>query len=160
MRSRLNLEALGERINPALSVSLSGGVLFVGGTNGNDLIQVVQSAPGQIEVDGHTFDQADVDEVVVIAGDGDDVVVIDQALTMECSVYGGDGDDVLLGGGGRDYLSGGDGDDVLLGGAGNDTIRCGLGNDTADGGTGNFDLVYDDVLGAHLTNFDAVRQGV
>ncbi len=44
---------------------------------------------------------------------------------------------ILMGGGGKDYLTGGNGDDELYGKAGNDTLYGGKGNDLIDGGSGN-----------------------
>lgn len=84
-------------------------------------------------------------KIKVVAGDGDDTVVIAANINVPLPtvVYGGDGDDELRGGRGRDDLRGGNGDDDLRGGdgadrlrgeAGDDVLRGGNDDDTLDGG--------------------------
>ncbi len=86
-------------------------------------------------------------EVVVHAGDGDDVVQAGYASDATAWLYGEDGDDSLsarweaaefpdtyIGAGPLEhhrttYLSGGNGDDELLGGVGTDQLRGGSGDD-------------------------------
>lgn len=112
-----------------------------------------------------TFDLADVESVVVNAGDGNDVVslgglfgatTLPGTLNGEAGndiLRGGRGDDVLGGGGGNDLLAGGAGDDNLDGGEGNDVLNGGPGADTLTGGTG------DDRLSALDTQSDDVLDG-
>src|SRR5262245_32671279 len=61
--------------------------------------------------------------VLVLAGDGDDMVTSSSSLPT--IVDGGGGDDVLLGSNGPDTLEGGAGQDVLEGAGGPDLLRGG-----------------------------------
>ena len=90
------------------------------------------------------------DNVVVMGGDGNDVIHGPDSRIV--FMYGGPGDDVLNaglghgdayldGGGGNDRLIGGYGDDILIGGDGNDILTGGYGNDTLWGGEGK-DVLY------------------
>ncbi len=91
----------------------------------------------------------------VLAGPGDDRVLIgrrtelvpdlaggpgrDRIFVLNgqmAEMKGGDGDDVLRASGGRQFLLGGAGRDVLSGGRGNDLLRGGDGHDEAWGGDG------------------------
>ncbi|MEV4456255.1 hypothetical protein [Microbispora sp. NPDC049633] len=76
-------------------------------------------------------------KIKVVAGDGDDVVVIaaDINVPLPTVVYGGDGDE-LRGGRGRDDLSGNAGNDELNGGSGGDDLDGGAGTDDCNGGPG------------------------
>ena len=78
------------------------------------------------------------DLIRVNAGDGNDVVTLDQTngALPAAQLLGGDGNDSLTGGSGNDLLSGQGGNDSLFGGAGNDTLSGGAGNDFVVGGTG------------------------
>jgi len=49
---------------------------------------------------------------------GNDLIMVDAAITLPAWLFGGDGDDVLKGGSGRDLLISGAGADQLNGGAG------------------------------------------
>lgn len=94
-------------------------------------------------------------KIKVVAGDGDDVVVIaaDINVPLPTVVYGGDGDDELRGGRGRDDLRGGAGDDDLRGGDGNDRLRGEAGDDVLRGG--NNDDTLDGGKGADDVRGDA-----
>jgi Ca2+-binding RTX toxin-like protein len=95
------------------------------GTNGNDVINSSQTAPGQ-SLPTHGADQ-------IKAGNGDDTVI---ARGGNDRVYGEIGNDTLRGQDGDDYLSGGDGNDSLYGEYGNDTIYGGDGDDKLFGAIG------------------------
>ncbi|MBM81813.1 MAG: hypothetical protein CMJ78_14650 [Planctomycetaceae bacterium] len=84
----------------------------------------------------------DTREVVVIAGDGDDVID-GSGSQQSLFLNGGAGDDLLIGGISADLLAGAHGDDTLEGRSGNDHLFAGHGNDIllADGGQ---DLLYAD----------------
>jgi Ca2+-binding RTX toxin-like protein len=97
----------------------------------------------------------------VDAGDGDDVVIIDN-LALPAAVVGGPGDDRIEGGDGGDLLvglsgndlltgrsgpdnlRGGPGDDILAGGAGDDSFQTDSGADSLDGGPGFDSVSYAD----------------
>jgi Ca2+-binding RTX toxin-like protein len=139
-----------------LSASLVKGVLRVGGTSGDDVIRIEKSGTSiQAIVGGttKTFNAGAVKKVRVMAGGGNDSVVIATPIIANISggagndkltgskaadsIDGGAGDDVLNGRGGADTLIGGAGDDSLLGLGGNDSILGGDGRDNLSGGSGN-----------------------
>jgi len=81
------------------------------------------------------FDLASFGAIAVDAGNGDDVVVIDQSngvftTIKPTRIAGGNGDDTLLGGSGTETFDGGRGDDVADGNGGADTAFLGSGDDT------------------------------
>jgi Ca2+-binding RTX toxin-like protein len=121
------------------------GVLSVIDTNAaNDIVTVTQSGTSiSVTIGGETtvFDIADVDEIDVALGSGNDVVVIGSNITVPVTIDGGDGNDFLAGGGGPSTLIGGLGNDILWGAAGDDTLLGGDGNDDLFGGGGNDALV-------------------
>ena len=106
------------------------------GSSGNDSITVSNPVAG-------------VNEVVVLAFAGNDVVDASGVTTVPVVLDGGDGNDTLIGGSGDDQLYGGAGSDSLVGGAGNDTLVAQHGNDTMQGGLGNDDYIA--VPGSNLT---------
>jgi Ca2+-binding RTX toxin-like protein len=162
----------------AVSLSLDGGtdgVTFLG-TDGNDHIRVSRrvgpNGPEAVaEINGQTLvaGYQGGDTVRVLAGRGNDEVIVDPSVTTwRTELFGEDGNDRLVGGPladrldgglGNDDLDGGDGDDDLTGGDGNDHLQGDAGNDRLDGGDGNDDLdggAGDDDLtgGAGHDNFD------
>jgi Ca2+-binding RTX toxin-like protein len=144
-----------------LSASLSGGVLTVTGTAGNDNVQIRNGKDGTtgaaqvvvIESVRPTtrgekpaaptvtrFDKASVTSIVVNAGDGDDRVWLKgnrkNPFTVKATINGGAGDDRLAGAAGIDTINGDAGNDRLDGGDGDDLLTGGDGNDRLDGGRG------------------------
>lgn len=152
------------------SVSFDSGVVTIRGSASDDVIQLTGSADHQtftVDVNGdpalaQTYNRIDVSEVVVFAGEGNDIVV--NTLLNETRIYGQGGDDTLQGGylddsifgglgddgllgrngndllsgqGGSDILLGVNGDDELIGSSGDDYIYGGIGNDNIRGGSGN-----------------------
>jgi Ca2+-binding RTX toxin-like protein len=90
--------------------------------------------------------------VRVDLGDGDDLGVVSDAVSVPVTIAGGAGRDILEdgprantldGGPGDDKLTGGAGDDVLLGGDGSDDLQGKAGRDRLDGGAGD-DLLHPD----------------
>ncbi len=132
--------------------------LFVGGTEGDDLIvlSLDDQEASLATINGEDSGPFDgVDQVVafglggddriqtvglgavasrVEAGAGDDTVVTGAGAD---TVFGGAGDDLITGNDGDDELDGQEGDDVLEGNAGADTLLGDAGEDTLDGGSGN-----------------------
>ncbi len=98
-----------------------------------------------------------INQIIGIAGEGDDVIELGSGVLSPASLEGGKGDDELRGGsgndtlkgdGGADGLHGGVGDDELYGGKGEDFLSGEKGNDTLDGGE-DFDSVsYAEAPGA------------
>ena len=125
--------------------------------------------------DGSTeqsFDLATFAAIAVDAGNGDDVVVIDQAngtftTTKATTIAGGNGDDTLLGGSGAETFDGGRGDDVADGNGGADTAFLGTGDDTFvwdpgdgsdrfEGGSGSDTQVFNGAAGNEVMAATAV----
>ncbi len=99
-----------------------------------------------------------VDVVAVLAGGGNDTIVIGNGIPKTYleggdgkdhitggdgadSIYSGTGNDLVEGNAGADLIVTAGGNDLVYGGAGNDRIYTGAGNDTVDAGAGN-DRVY------------------
>jgi hemolysin type calcium-binding protein len=112
------------------------------------------------------FDLASFGAIAVDAGNGDDVVLIDQAngaftTTKPTSIAGGNGNDTLLGGSGAETFVGGRGDDVADGNGGADTAFMGKGDDTFiwdpgdgsdrfEGGAGSDTMVFNGAAGTDV----------
>jgi Ca2+-binding RTX toxin-like protein len=109
-----------------------GGTLFVTGTDGNDLINVVATGNrltiyfGGLPVG--SFAVADVTLIRVDAKAGDDVVQSSlrfferSRVEIDMEIFGGDGNDILIGGNGDDIIHGGAGNDLIMGGQGHDQL--------------------------------------
>ena len=112
--------------NQAIVASMVGPDLRVSGID-FDLV-----TPGCTSQGSSTFTCAvsGFSELVVLGGDGDDVIDLSAISrpTFDVTILGGPGDDVLIGSGGDDSIFGGPGDDVLIGGPGNDCLSPGSGN--------------------------------
>jgi Ca2+-binding RTX toxin-like protein len=135
--------------------------LFVGGTSGDDVIQVrAGSTAGSLQVmingvDRGTFARTTtagtIGRVIVYGNDGNDAITVSSTVDAIAAVlYGGAGNDTLTGGKGSNFLDGGDGNDALTGSAANDILVGGLGQDTVSGAGG------DDILigGLYLASED------
>ncbi len=94
--------------------------------------------PGQLDVHAFGLTQRVAIPTVIKAEfkAGDDVLFIQEDVTVRAEVSGGAGRDNLAGGGGNDRLDGGTEDDSLIGNGGNDELLGGEGNDNLDGGKG------------------------
>jgi len=135
--------------------------LVVNGTAGNDRIDLSQTATHYVvtlngATNTHLF--ADVSNIDVKCGDGDDIIIATNLLlgfyadggNGADAMIGGQGADTFLGAAGKDVLYGGPNNDRLNGAGGNDKVlgeagadRCygGDGNDYIDGGSSN-DRIY------------------
>ena len=121
--------------------------LVISGTAGDDRIVVKMNGDMLVwRVNGVAarMPVADVSSIRILAGAGNDTVLINPGV-MGVVILGGDGNDTLTGGdgsdrikggAGNDLIHGGRGDDLLLGGAGDDMLYGDAGNDTLDGGAG------------------------
>jgi len=112
------------------------------------------------------FDLTSFAAITVDAGNGDDVVLIDQTngaftTTKPTTIAGGNGNDTLLGGGGAETFVGGRGDDVADGNGGGDTAFMGNGDDTFiwdpgdgsdrfEGGPGSDTMVFNGAPGTDV----------
>jgi Ca2+-binding RTX toxin-like protein len=122
--------------------------LFVGGSNGNDIIQVQRGSTAskiRVVINGvikGEYDANNLGRIIVYGNSGNDNITINTDLgPVTALVYGGDGNDTITGGAGNNLLDGGDGNDVITGGSGNDMIFGGGGADSATGGSGDDALV-------------------
>jgi Ca2+-binding RTX toxin-like protein len=122
---------------------LTHGELRVKGTNASDKIALRLKAgePGILEIDvgddgsaDFSFGRADIAEIAVKAGPGDDLVRIDESNgvftdSTPTTIDGRLGDDTLLGGRGSETLLGGSGNDLIDGNGGNDVAFMDAGDD-------------------------------
>ena len=140
----------------SLTVYVSGsrlhnGELQIVGTAGADQV-AIKKVGGTIVVEGNlagVSPAAGVQRILVLLGDGNDVVTVDGSVTAPLAVLAGGGNDQLKGGNGTNVLVGGDGDDALVGGTGRDLLIGGAGADRLNGNAG------DDILVAGRTAHDA-----
>src|SRR5262245_10673437 len=134
---RLRVEQLESRLVPA-TASISGRILTIQGTVGNDIITVNDSTlpgPARVAVNASVagaspqiflFFRSDFDSLVITGLQGADTLRNNTVIPSR-----------LDGGSGMDELQGGRGDDTLVGGPDDDTYVFGagmLGNDTVDEG--------------------------
>jgi uncharacterized protein YkwD len=127
------------------SASLQSGILTITGTDQADRIIVRQvgtfrpAAPRvlsgfRLEVEGiGQFPLNLVRQIVVYAGDGDDLIVIQTRRPLSTLLDGGAGNDVIRGGAGNDVIRGGSGDDKIFGRGGKNQIEPGPGSNLVNG---------------------------
>lgn len=139
-----------------LSSGQSGGDLVVGGTAGNDVIQVKPGTdPAKIVVwlNGDpigVYDRSSITGHVVVLGlAGNDRIKVWPKLTMKTELFGGAGNDTLTAGAGDDLLVGGAGNDRLIGGKGDDTYQF-------DDGWGRDSVVESANAGSDTLDFSGV----
>src|SRR5205823_8915763 len=145
------VEALENR--QMLSASLLRGVLKIGGTAGDDVINVSASRTQIIVNDGvktSKFTKTLVKTISILTGDGADHITVNSGIKAQITIKSGEGNDTVTGGSGREVIFGAGGADVLSGGGGSDQIQGGDGNDSIDGGSGN-DYLYGDAGDDNLT---------
>jgi len=147
-------------------VTFSGGsstVTVTRAADDNDPITPSGCSPG-----GGGYTCTGISQVVVDAGDGDDLVTA-TGLTPAAQISGGAGNDSLRGGNGADTIGGGDGDDylegadgndVLDGGAGDDQLTPGAGTDKVTGGPGIDKAFYNAAAATSLTLDGVANDGV
>ena len=143
-----------ERLEARLALSTTPGIELIGdelvicGSDGDDIIEVVQNGTELIAFvdtlgDPQMFNTMDVNSVSVSAGDGDDSVNIETLSDIFGSLFGEAGNDVITGGGADDLLDGGLGIDLLRGRAGDDLLIGGEGDDQLYGLLGDDELYGD-----------------
>jgi Ca2+-binding RTX toxin-like protein len=146
--------AVGAGTTQVVTASVKAGVLVVAGTSGDDVVAIrliggsyLLGASGGV---AQTFSADGITGVSISGLAGDDVLGVDNVVTVPVTIVGGGGADTLAGGTGSDSMIGGPGDDVLIGlggndtlvgGKGDDTLRSGAGNDSDVGGAGNDRLI-------------------
>jgi len=151
---------------------ISGGILYVGGSNGNDTISINDDgASGNVGVTINGVDQGTFSvavRVVVYGGAGNDTIAVQQKIVLDAWLFGGAGNDVLTSARGNDVLSGGAGADVLssdrgrdllFGGAGLDVLAAGQDDDILVSGTSSYET-DESALAAIMAEWTAPRDFV
>src|SRR5262245_35028452 len=135
LMSRLGIEELEPRNQPAVTATLAGGVLNVlGDADRNSVSLILDPASNQLVVRNFLtevarFDSPAVTSVNVNLGAGQDVLPVDRAVTQPVAGFGDADDDILKGGPGVTMLNGGAGNDKLVAGPGVTALDGGPGND-------------------------------
>ncbi|MCR9292459.1 MAG: hypothetical protein NXI32_07060 [bacterium] len=140
-------------------VTLQDGILFYFGSDAGDSFEVSwQEGSEYLQVESGTgkrigtirqqFVVADVGEMIIYLGRGQDRAKITDNVLIPTRIDGGDGNDTIIAGGGNAILYGGEGSDTIQGGTGRDILIGGLGRDSLIGGDG------DDLLIGGATVFD------
>lgn len=127
--------------------------LVVGGTSGNDTIQVQKTSSSGIQVilNGQSFGAfSGISRIIVYGQAGNDDVHVVGGVDVDAWLFGGEGNDRLQGGAGNDVLLGQGGDDQLYGGQGRDLLAGGAGADQILGNAGDDILLGGDLLLADL----------
>jgi VCBS repeat-containing protein len=136
----------------------SSGILRVGGTEHDDVIEVglVRShghKSVQVTLNGRVIargiDPSAVREVRVWGRNGNDVIELDD-MAVDALLVGGAGNDTIIGGDGSNVIFGGSGNDILIGGDGPDFLVGGSGCDLLAGGAGD-DILVAGFLGKSWT---------
>lgn len=123
---------------------LSGGVLSVNGTAGDDVLSM--SVSGNILTASlvgstpQTFNLSEISSIQISTGEGNDIITINTGVGA-VYVNAGAGNDRIDGAEGNDTLTGAAGKDTIFGGAGDDRINGGLHNDSLSGDDGA-DRIY------------------
>ena len=132
-------------INHFSGITSDGGIIRVGGSDGNDTFVLTESGgvlynngvPTGISLGGIT-------EIRVWGRGGNDTIDL-SALAINSYLHGGAGDDTLVGGAARDLIFGGLGRDYVAGGAGDDFLSGGDDVDRIVGSSGHDILVAGDL---------------
>jgi len=140
-RSAIVFEALESRHLLAVTVSQSGDVLTVTGTDAAETVRVAIATRGgtpfvDVSPNGQatrSFPAATVRQLSVRLLGGNDTFLVAPGFTKPLDIDGGAG---------NDSLQSGDGDDTVRGGADNDSLFASLGRDFHDGGGGADSMLY------------------
>lgn len=133
-----------------------GGIVRVGGTDGDDVI-VLSDQAGLLYQNGVNtgIAIASIDEIRVWGRRGNDTIEIGN-LHVRSYLNGGAGDDKIVGGSGSDFIFGGQGNDHLTGSAGHDFLSAGEGADRLVGSSGN-DILVAEEMAIHTTRAEVER---
>lgn len=165
-RARLGVETLDNRIMPAVTSSLSNGLLTVTGDAADDEVAVWYSGSAQnlVHVQDFTtgkttsYNASLVNRVAMYGGDGHDC--LNNNTMFPTTFNGGNGTDTLDGGYGNDVFLGSPGMDMVIGMQGRDVFhRNGYDGSMADASPAEGDLVVGLVNGRRLNSFDLDQTG-
>ncbi len=137
--------AFAGQAHASYTAQVRAGTLQVAGNSAADKLDIHLTDPNTLGLDvgndgtvDFSFDRSTFTAINVVAGGGDDEVVVDRSggsfAEKAITIDGGAGDDRLIGG---------DGAEVFVGGAGNDFVDGNIGADTAFLGTGNDTFQWD-----------------
>jgi Ca2+-binding RTX toxin-like protein len=129
------------RVTAAVPVGeVSGRTLTLTGGDGGERFSLERASDGvlraRIDNLAGDYDIPDIDRIEVLAGAGNDTLVVGDDVFTPIYAFGDAGNDSLTGGAGRDTLSGGAGKNFLIGGGGDDRLSGSGGHDTLWGGDG------------------------
>ncbi|MBL8821820.1 MAG: PKD domain-containing protein [Planctomycetia bacterium] len=133
-------------------------LLAIGGTPGDDLIQVTPGPHDTVRVLFNGIVAASyslnsvppLGRIVIYGGAGNDSLQVVSSINLSVwcyggtgndQLYGGKGNDVLVGGPGLDQLNGNQGRDILIGGEASDSLFGGPDDDLIIGGTTAYDTL-------------------
>lgn len=144
VRYKPTLQVLEDRLTPACSFLLSGGILTINGTGVADTVMISASgthllidhrSAGDTTTAHQPYPLTSVSSMVFNGYAGDDRLT--NTSNRRMTADGGEGNDTLTDGSAASTLRGGAGVDSLRGGPGNDVIYGGAGNDMlyGEGGT-------------------------
>ena len=172
-------DAAAPEVMPIRHPKLKNGLLTIEGTKRSDRLTLRLEAgdPGVLELDvgddgtaDYDFARRDVARIELAAGDGDDLVRIDERNgilnDIPTTLDGGAGADSLAGGSGAELLVGGDGNDSIDGNGGNDAAYLGAGDDSfiwdpgdgsdvVEGAGGTDTMVFNGANGAEQVDLSA-----
>ena len=110
-------------------------LLEVNGGNGAETFTITPNGLrvriDRVDAAPFSIDAGTIENIVINANGGDDVIVAGNGLSALTSlrIDGGAGNDAIVGGDGADVLLGGDGNDVVAGGRAGDMAFLGAGDD-------------------------------
>lgn len=130
------LETLEDRLAPTAGILYPSGVLQIRGTNGTDVIRVVEDPAANtttVSLNGSltSFETHRINRIDVYGWNGHDTVDLSQVISKPSRLFGGNGNDTLIGGGQRDLIYGQYGHDTMRGGPGYDYFHGGPNVNTA-----------------------------
>jgi uncharacterized protein YkwD len=130
---------------------LDAGKLVVRGTINADVINIRLSG-GNLLVNSKSFSAAAVQEIVVDASSGNDMITIEDSVIKRSIIFSGVGDDTIQGGGAIDEVYGGHGNDSIKGGRGADILVGGSGTDILDGESGTDKELQDFIVRTRVSS--------
>lgn len=135
--------------------------LQINGTSGNDQIGVKQTTAGLVISNSGGWSKTVTDPINSIwinGGAGNNSIVVDPSVTLDCILIGGGSSDTLQAGSGNDTLYGGTGKNHLTAGAGSDTlVSLGSIADTLVGGSGVDSFWTDNSSAEKIVNLSATE---
>jgi len=160
----------GKPAGTAVKAEITGKILHITGTNGDDYIEIQETSSNiivhSLHKEAFTFRKNQISEIIVWGLDGNDTIknmYNGVFSSIAFSAHGGNGNDCLWGGSGKNTLDGGHGDNMIIGGPGANVFHNEGHNSSAFFWRGNADswaagskAGYND---AHLIFYNKDRTG-